>query len=774
MYQDSFTKGVLPECMRLGVVTLLEKKGKDRMELANWRPITLLNVDYKILTKTLSQRLKTVLPSIIHKDQNGFIPGGNIYFSAHTIRDILFYCKKENLNLILMALDYTKAFDSIDFDFIHETFKIFNFGDNFRNWIKVIFNGGKSSIANNGHISGNFEIKRSTRQGDPISPQIFILGLEILFIALRSDDSIKGFKIENNEIKLTAYADDASYFLKDKSSAENLLYKINQFSKISGLEVNKSKSECLLLSFEVELREGNQFCGIPVVENLKILGHFFGKNELICTYQNFYSKLERMKKILNIWKQRNLTLFGKSLLISSLSTSLFIFNAQIDTPPADFIKLVEDVHKNFLWTGVPKIAHHTIIGNYKSGGINYRDLQSFIAAINLKFIQALSVCNYISPHQILFNYWIKKMFKIPTNDITQPYFFEYFKNKLHIINCLFRLPRKAMYNGHPFYYETLKTFEAMSQNFSSDLEDILALPIWFNRILKSQFDPELSQAGFNFIQDLFPENQPLQNFNGLRNMKIRKLRTFIGRVPQGWLLKILHMPVKYTAVIPRIIVNLQGQRQGLGIITSDKVYEKLIEVKIKPPIGLRRWFEELNVTESDILLGFTHAHIASKSSFDQSFQYKIMTQILPTNQYLARYRVSDTDICVKCNISIDTIFHCLWQCQLVVPYVAKIIDFLKEKCNLQENIDGVQFICGVKNNTALNHILIELKKELFYNWDNEVGLEIFLDRFVAKIRKKMILEKNCIKSNLMFDQYSKKWNNFIYIYDFRGPDPSDL
>ena len=110
----------------------------------------------------------------------------------------------------------------------------------------------------------------------------------------------------------------------------------------------------------------------------------------------------------------------------------------------------------------------------------------------------------------------------------------------------------------------------------------------------------------------------------------------------------------------------------------------------------------------------------------------------------------------------------------MVPYVAKIIDFLKEKCNLQENIDGVQFICGVKNNTALNHILIEIKKELFYNWDNEVGLEIFLDRFVAKIRKKMILEKNCIKSNLLFDQYSKKWNNFIYIYDFRGPDPSDL
>ena len=86
----------------------------------------------------------------------------------------------------------------------------------------------------------------------------------------------------------------------------------------------------------------------------------------------------------------------------------------------------------------------------------------------------------------------------------------------------------------------------------------------------------------------------------------------------------------------------------------------------------------------------------------------------------------------------------------------------------------MQFICGIKNNAGLNHILIELKKELFYNWDSEVSLERFLEKFEAKVRKKMILEKNCINSNKMFDQYSKKWENFIYIYDFRGPDPSDL
>jgi hypothetical protein len=120
--------------------------------------------------------------------------GAIFFLSTHTIRDMLFYCSKEKIDLIMLALDYTKAFDSVNFDFIHKAFELYNFGNNFKQWIKVIYNEGKSCISHNGFISKTFEIERSTRQGDPISPLVFILVLEILCIHLRSDPN-KEYKL---------------------------------------------------------------------------------------------------------------------------------------------------------------------------------------------------------------------------------------------------------------------------------------------------------------------------------------------------------------------------------------------------------------------------------------------------------------------------------------------------------------------------------------------------------------------------------------------------
>ena len=124
------------------------------------------------------------------------------------------------------------------------------------------------------------------------------------------------------------------------------------------------------------------------------------------------------------------------------------------------------------------------------------------------------------------------------------------------------------------------------------------------------------------------------------------------------------------------------------------------------------------------------ARECSKYTFDHVFQYKIMTQILPTKQYLSRYRVVDSDLCIRCNDAVsDTIQHCLWECQLVVPFVDKIVNFLNQQCQIQETISIEKYLFGFSKNAALNQILLELKKMIFYTWDPAIQINIIFDIF---------------------------------------------
>ena len=126
----------------------------------------------------------------------------------------------------------------------------------------------------------------------------------------------------------------------------NLLTTIESVSQVSGLQINRSKSECLILRFESQIGNYQEdIFGIPIVENVKVLGHFYGKNKLICNYHNFYSKIIKFEKTLNIWQQRDLTIFGKNVILSSLINSQLIYNSQIETPPYDFLQSIVKIKK---------------------------------------------------------------------------------------------------------------------------------------------------------------------------------------------------------------------------------------------------------------------------------------------------------------------------------------------------------------------------------------------------------------------------------------------
>jgi len=153
---EGYHKGKLSIDQRRGIITLIPKKGKIRTLLKNWRPISLLNMDYKILTKCLGSRLQNVLPSIIDTDQTGFLKGRYIGENIRTISDIIQYTSLKKQPGIILLLDFEKAFDTISWPFLFESLRQFKFGPMFIHWVKTCYTDIESTVMNNGNTTGFF------------------------------------------------------------------------------------------------------------------------------------------------------------------------------------------------------------------------------------------------------------------------------------------------------------------------------------------------------------------------------------------------------------------------------------------------------------------------------------------------------------------------------------------------------------------------------------------------------------------------------------------
>ena len=210
----SFQQGELPCGLRRGVLSLIPKKDKDLRYLKSWRPVSLLATDYKILAKALSIRLEQVMPSLISCDQVGYIKGRFIGENVRIIEDILSYTTTKHIPGLLILIDFEKAFDTVEWNFLFKSLKSYNIGSEFISWVKLLYNNITSCTVNNGHLSPSFKLSRGVRQGCPLSAFLFILVSEIISLSLKSDKGVKGIKIAGTEYKICQLADDTTIFFR--------------------------------------------------------------------------------------------------------------------------------------------------------------------------------------------------------------------------------------------------------------------------------------------------------------------------------------------------------------------------------------------------------------------------------------------------------------------------------------------------------------------------------------------------------------------------------
>jgi len=309
----------------------------------------------------------------------------------------------------MITIDFEKAFDSVNWNFLCRVLKTFNFGPSLLSWVQTFYKNISSCVLNNGEATPFFQIERGARQGDPLSPYLFILCLEPLLIQIRNEDNIKGLTIKDEKVKLVTFADDLTVFVKCVSSYNKLIEAINRFSSIAGLKMNRDKTEVLYLGHANFTNEELQVKEIK--KAIKILGIFFTYDYSLLKKLNVHSMILKIKDLLNVWKMRGLTLFGKIQIIKTFIIPKILFCFYVISADKNTIKEINKILYEFVWNGKDRIKRRAFISDFESGGLKMPDIESFILSQRIMCIKKYSDT---SSHSTWKPFWIfiLKMFVV--------------------------------------------------------------------------------------------------------------------------------------------------------------------------------------------------------------------------------------------------------------------------------------------------------------------------------------------------------------------------
>ena len=409
----------------------------------------------------------------------------------------------------MVFLDFEKAFDSLEWNFLFETLQKFGFKKNFLNWIKLIYNCPLALVKVNGFLTEHVNLARGIRQGCPLSALLFILCTEILATSIKQNENIKGLDIPFDKktyktVKLSQYADDMCLYLKDDQQLINAFDTILEFGKMSGLVLNIEKTEGLWLG-GLENHNMTLF-GIKFPGVIKYLGIYIGRDVNECNKKNWEDKLIIFQKLLDSWRLKSLTLYTKVNFLKTMALSKLVFIVQMQTTPTEILKRIEKLIFNFLWGKIDKIRRRSLICSMENGGLNMIDLNSFFLALKATWLHRLS-CNRTWTY--LAKFYLNKI--APSNILLKMNFEQFTE-----------MPSIKMLPS--FYQEVLLAYckyniPILIKSKNSLYNEI----IWGNRQFKHNkiclYSHNMIEANFIYLRDIIQTNGDMKPtiYNQLKN-----------------------------------------------------------------------------------------------------------------------------------------------------------------------------------------------------------------------------------------------------------------
>ena len=746
---ETLRKGELSSSQKQAVIILFCKDGKDPSLIKNYRPISLLNVDYKILAKVLSIRIKKVLHEVIYIDQVGYIKGRYIGEAIRLIDDMIFHTTNNNIPGFLMAIDFEKAFDSVSRTFLQNTLRSFGFGPSFCRWIKTLYNGTLSCVFNGGISTGYFSIEKGVRQGDPLSPYLFILCIEILAYSIRKDSAIRGIRFGDIEVKQVLYADDMTLFVRDSASINRIEKLFECFAQISGLKINRDKTFILPLG---PLSKENIV--IPfgkLVDVIKILGITFSLDVEVQERINYKEILSKIKRMLTWWKQRDLTLMGKIQLIKTFVLSKLNYVSSLTPVPPWVFEEVEKSMFDFLWNGKDKIKRNVMFLDYDKGGLKMIDFHLFVYTQRIMWIKRL----ILGDSKVG---W-KRFFKYKTREMGGLLIF--FSNISMRMNEL-SLPR--------FYKNMLEVWVAVKEVLLKKEAGKRNEIIFNNKFIRLDghmfFDEGLFLRNVYKLHHLVDDEGKIKSIRdfqrmGLSEVEIRKLNQLFENIPVTWkgLLKKSESS-RDTELYLEFIFN--GRVNTLVDVTSKKIYTALLNIKLEKSYAVKNLERIYNYSEKEIQAIFLRPRKSTLNSRLREFQFKFLYELIYTRKHMYTFKLSPSNICSFCDKDEETYEHLFFTCEKIRVLWKDCGDLFKLLDIKNINWEGIYIGVNVSNigkGQFINHIILLIKYMIFVysrGKNKPPTPQEIKQRMLENEReeKKLAEERGTLTNHL------KKWENF--------------